>query len=337
MAENIVRCKRCYEVFDAAAGPCLKCGWEYKPVAATPPPSGATYAEMYYGQAEPETGASPAVVRAQERNYLGLAMAAGVSLICLGLVFGGLFAMGAFNGSNDPPAVFVSLDPWTPPPPSPTPPADVTRVMGFLNDKDLAAAVVAQSRVDVSSKVLGQVHAGTVSFDGVVYKGDESGILKQNATTRELRVFDGTVYLRTPPSTSWSVLPVMAQYLLLAPFFGIANPKMLDVVGQEERAGQAVEHFRATRWWAPDLSRMCMMDPSQFGIAPDVVVLDIWAAPDGTPVYASFSGTNTSVDGTKLLDIETTWTFSDVGNVDPIPDPMASPSPSASASASANP
>jgi len=56
-----------------------------------------------------------------------------------------------------------------------------------------------------------------------------------------------------------------------------------------------------------------MADLSSLPIKPDVSVLDLWATPDGAPVAATFSGTNSATDGTRLLDIEVTYTFSDVG------------------------
>jgi hypothetical protein len=76
---------------------------------------------------------------------------------------------------------------------------------------------------------------------------------------------------------------------------------------------------------------MAMMDTSGLGIKPDTFRLDLWTAADGSPVAAQFSATNTAVDGTKLIDIETTYTFSDAGATPTIADPMATPGPSPSA------
>ena len=46
------------------------------------------------------------------------------------------------------------------------------------------------------------------------------------------------------------------------------------------------------------------------------------------PVSATFSGTNSASDGTKLLDIEVSYTFTDVGVPVDIVSPLPTPSPS---------
>jgi hypothetical protein len=88
-----------------------------------------------------------------------------------------------------------------------------------------------------------------------------------------------------------------------------------------------------------------LVDLSALRIPPDVETLDLWVLPDGTPVSAKFSGTNMA-GNTTLIDIEVTFTFTQVGaeqviaapgpHWTPSPAPTPTPGPSASASASAS-
>jgi hypothetical protein len=76
---------------------------------------------------------------------------------------------------------------------------------------------------------------------------------------------------------------------------------------------------------------MALSELSSFTLAP-ITVLDLWVTPDGTPVSATFSATKSTLDGVQLIDIEVSYTFSDVGvpqTID-VPGPGWSPSPSAS-------
>lgn len=74
---------------------------------------------------------------------------------------------------------------------------------------------------------------------------------------------------------------------------------------------------------------MSLTELSSITLAP-VSVLDLWVAPDGAPVSATFSATKSSLDGQRLIDIESTFTFSKVGVPETIdvPGPNWSPSPS---------
>ena len=145
-----------------------------------------------------------------------------------------------------------------------------------------------------------------------------------------MRLVNGQIYTRILPTGKWSLLAEMPAYLVICPVFGLASTKDLQLVGQEMKNGQVVNHFQSTGWWTPDISRVSMADLSSLPIKPDVSVLDLWATPDGAPVAATFSGTNSATDGTRLLDIEVTYTFSDVGVPQAIdaPGPGWSPSPS---------
>ena len=68
MAEKMVRCVRCHEVFDAEAGPCTKCGTPYRPPVAQPKAIDGLYVERYAGTPYvPEPPPAP-VVPARRRS-----------------------------------------------------------------------------------------------------------------------------------------------------------------------------------------------------------------------------------------------------------------------------
>jgi hypothetical protein len=77
-----------------------------------------------------------------------------------------------------------------------------------------------------------------------------------------------------------------------------------------------------------------MINTYEFAFKPDVVVLNLWTSQDGSPLKAVFSATNTATNGTKLLDIQTTYTFTNVGGPQKIEVPGPSPSGSLGASPS---
>lgn len=153
-------------------------------------------------------------------------------------------------------------------------------------------------------------------------------MLKQGGVTREIRLVDSTVYTRVVPNGTWQISPSIPSYLIIAPVFGITKPEMIQLVDQEAKNGQMLNHLQTTRWWAPDPSRLALADLTSLSLAPDVNVLDLWATADGVPVSATFSGTNSASDGTKLVDIEVSYTFDQVG----VPVSIGTPAPSASPS-----
>jgi hypothetical protein len=81
MAENMVRCSRCHEVFDAEAGPCTKCGTPYRPPTAQPKAYDGLYMDRYGGTAS----ASPEVIAAapplRRRDNTGLFVGGGAAMI----------------------------------------------------------------------------------------------------------------------------------------------------------------------------------------------------------------------------------------------------------------
>jgi hypothetical protein len=326
MGEKMVRCGRCHEVFDAAVGPCTKCGAPYKPPVAAPKVLEGSFADLYSGTGfvePPEPSPSP---MSQRRQNKMLWIGGGVALIVLAVVVAIIVGSG-IGGTGSTPNGRLVVAQTPKPTPTPTLPPSVTALMGHLNDEALSAHIVVTSRVQVSPRLIG---SGTTltSFDGQISGSNEGGTLKQGGVTREIKLVDSIVYTRVAPSGSWQISPSIASYLIITPLFGITKPSMIQLIGQETRDGQMLNHLQTTKWWAPDPSRLALADLSRLSLAPDVNVLDLWATADGVPVSATFSGTNSASDGTKLVDIEVSYTFDQVGAPISIGTPEPSPSPS---------
>lgn len=324
MAENMVRCRRCHEVFDANEGPCPKCGTAYQPPVAQPQVYDGLYSERY-APAESLTSAAPETATAplRRRNTTGLMIGTGAVLIASALLVAILFELGAVGGPNPTAYPAVLVGGTAAPTPEPSLPSTIELTLQQLNDPMLSA------HITVAGSIVDKTVSTVVKFDGHVSKGNEWGNIQVAAVKNEIRLVDGTYFIRVVPGGRWSIGVAIPAYWALCPVFGIKTTRELTLVGQEVRNGQPVIHFRSTGWWSPDANRLAMTDVSGLAIKPDVTVLDLWTATDGTPVAAAFSGTNSATDGTKLVDIEMTYTFSDVGVEQPIdaPGPGWSPSP----------
>jgi hypothetical protein len=323
MAEKIVRCVRCHYVFDAEEGPCPKCGTPYRPPVAPLQLTDVPYAEQYAGTPfVPPPEAAPAPL---PRRNLPFLLIAGVTLIGVAML---IAIVAVFGGvGSGPTAGPVYVRPRTEPPsPPPTLPASIAMTLQQLNDRNLSADVTVQSVADVNDPSLGKHERHAVSFVGQIAGGNETGVVIEEGITREYRVVGGVVFVRATPSARWSTAASIATYLVIDPTFGLRKPQMLQLVGEETQDGQLLNHFQTTSSWAPDVARIAMIDTSGFLFKPDVVVLNLWTSQDGSPMKAVFSATNTAKNGTKLLDMETTYTFTNVGGPQKIEIPGPSPS-----------
>jgi hypothetical protein len=332
MAENMVRCIRCHEVFDAEAGPCTKCGAPYEAPVAPPLPVDGLYVDRYAGTPfvpGPETALLPA---RPHSNPTALLIGAGVVMIVAASMVA-ILAVTLGLGSGPTTAPVYVVPKTDQPSPTPTLPPSIALTLQRLDDPNLSADVVVESAADVNDPSLGKHERQSVSFKGQIAGGNEAGIVIEAGITREYRVVDSIVYVRVPPATRWSIAASIPTYLLIDQSFGLTTPQMLRLVGAETLDGQAVNHFQTTRMWVPDVPRIAMIDTSGFAFKPETVVLDLWTSPDGEPVKAVFSATNLAANGTKLLDIETTYTFANVG----VPQTIEVPGPSPSASGGATP
>ena len=238
MTENWVRCGRCHEVFDAEAGPCLKCGTPYQPPAAAPAPYDGLYADRYAGTAFVPAPEAPPVVPRRARNYTGMLMGAGAALIAAALLIGVLIELGAGGSPGPTQPVYIVQVPETASP-TPTLPPTIALTLSQLSDPKLSAHVTVQSNIQLSSRVLGKSESMVVKFDGEVSQGNQWGNLQSAGVQEEMRLVNGQIYTRQLPSGRWSLLAEMPAYLVICPVFGLDSTRDLQLVGQEtkERPG----------------------------------------------------------------------------------------------------
>jgi hypothetical protein len=326
MSENLARCRRCHDVFDPELGICPRCGTPYQPIAAPPPPEAGTYADLYAATefAEPSEDTGPVVPR--QGPSLAL-LAGGAGLLGTALLMIVLVAAGAFAAPPTTPPIIVSLSPTGTPTVAPTTRPEIAMTLQAINDPMINAHVVISTRIDEDSSIKGHPYSEVATFDCQVSGGEEQAVLTANGKQSEVRFVDGTYYVRPLPSGKWFTTSHVSSFLVVLPLFDVTSAKMLDYVGDEMRDGQQVYHLRTTRMWVPNLNKLSLTDADALGIKPDTVSLDLWVTSFGKPVYATFSGTTLAYDGKKLLDIETTFTFSQVGTAVDVINPLATPSP----------
>jgi hypothetical protein len=336
MPEHMVRCSRCHEVFDTEVGPCTKCGAPYVPPVARPEVIQGLYTDKYAVDDLPPLDPSmlpPVSTRARRPNQ-NLLLGGGVALIVTALAVGMLYVVGGgSNAAPAPPQMIVSI---TSGPTTAALPAAAQKTLTILNDPMVSAQIKITSRVDASAAVVGQGSLSTtIKFDGEVSGGNQWGTYESAGIVQELRLIDGQLYRRFAKTGKWETLGGMPSNLVICPIFAISKERDIQFVKQENVNGQDLLHLQTTRFWTPDLNRLAMTDMSLYLTGPDVEVLDLWTTLDGTPVIGKFSGTRTTGGNTKLIDVQVTYTFAQVGvpmTID-VPGPHWSPSPTASAGA----
>jgi hypothetical protein len=331
VAELMVRCHRCYEVFDAEEGPCPNCGTPYRPPTPQPRPIDGLYTERY---AQPEE--VPAVAfRAGPKPPRKVTS---VQLVGIGGIFVGLAVVaamvvapggGGVAATAGPHYVMPAETPGTAVPTlGPIVALTFDQIGGFRFDAHVSVAATIQ----LNAKVNGKAQSITTRFDGQVAEANQSGIVQTGGASLETRLVDGYFYVRTMPSGKWSVLPSLPAYLLISPAFGIRSTADLVMQGPATREGRLVNHLQSSPSWEPDISRLAMTDLSRMPVQPDTFLLDLWVTDDGAPVWAAVSATKIDDSGAKLIDVEVAYTFTNVGVptalVAPIsPSPSPSPTP----------
>ena len=337
MAENWVRCRRCYEVYDAECGPCPKCGVPYQPPATTPQPIDGLYTERYAAQVPPtdravQAGAQGVKIvdapRPRRRAGTSLFIGAGVVLVVGALVVAIVVELGGGATRTSAPVYVNGAE--TVPPRQPTMPPILALTLGQVANYQLDAHVTMQATVQLDSQFKWKAQSLTTTFDGHVSEGNQSGTIQTAGTAQEIRMVGGLFYTRSLPSGKWSLLAGLPSYLLVCPVLGISSTQDLKEIGPAMRAGQMMYHLQSTITWAPDISRITMTDLSSLPVKPTAMLLDLWVDDNGIPLSATVDATNIGPGGAKLLEIQVTYTFSDVGVPAPMVAPMSlPPSPSA--------
>jgi hypothetical protein len=101
----------------------------------------------------------------------------------------------------------------------------------------------------------------------------------------------------------------------------LTEARMLQYDGQETKNGVPADKLESTLWWTPNSGKLSGLDVNTLSISPQHTGLQLWVAADGSPVYAVFRAWTDASDTTNLLDITTTYTFSQLGAIAPIPSP----------------
>ena len=290
MAEKMVRCPHCHEVFEAEEGTCPKMRGPYRPTIAQPRPIDGLYVERYAAKAGPTPARSHRSSPGRPRIHP--LVFAGAILLVIALAAAAFVEMGAGGGagSSVTPGFVVGVQSARPL--QPTLPAVLALAYGQVADYDLAAQVTIQATVQLSSQFKWKTQSLATEFDGQVSEGDQSGTIQTGGTSQEIRLVDGLFYVRNFPSGKWSLLPSLPAYLLVCPVLGIDSTADLISLGPVMREGQMVNQLRSTSSWAPDISRIALTDLSSLPIKPTAMILDLWVGDDGAPLWASVSATN---------------------------------------------
>jgi hypothetical protein len=263
----------------------------------------------------------PPSIPPANRSGLGFLLAVGVALIVAALAVGGLVAMGAFDTPAPTPRQDIVIAKPPTPTPVPTLPPIVTETLQQLADPNLNMHVSIRTMVSVNARVNGRSVSTTVNMEVDCAGGNESGTDTTGGVTYEWRLVDGTYYLRRLPTGTWKAQGGVSPFVVLSPLFSLTQPRMLQYDGPDEVNGVQADKLESTPWWTPDSGKLSGLDVATLDISPQHTQLVLWVAGDGSPVYATFRAWTDASDGTNLLNISTTYTFSDEGAVTPIPSP----------------
>ena len=203
----------------------------------------------------------------------------------------------------------------------PTLPPMITTTLDRLSDPNLNMHVSIRTTVSVNARVNGHSSSIIENMEVDCAAGNESGTAQTGNLSRQWRLVDGTYYVRQLPNGTWHAQVGITPFITLSPLFSLREVRMLQYDGPEQKNGVAADKLESTPWWAPDTGKLSGLDVATLGISPQHTKLMLWVASDGSPVYATFRAWSDASDGTNLLDITTTYTFTNVGAVDPIPSP----------------
>lgn len=319
--QRYVRCRRCHGVFEAGLPNCTRCGAAYVPLPDAQEAQAGSYAEKYMGSefAPPPDVPSPEVPR--NRSGMGLLLAIGAGLVVTAVALGALVLMGALNTPAPTPRGDVVVAKPATPTPVPTLPPIVAKTLDQLADPNLNMHVSIRTTVSVNARVNGRSQSVVVNMEVDCAGGNEAGTDQTGGTTYEWRLVNGVYYLRRLPTGTWKAQSGSSPFVVLSPLFSLRETRQLQYDGSDEKNGVKADKLESTGWWTPDAGKLSGMDVATLNISPQHTKLTLWVASDGAPVYATFRAWTDASDGTNLLDITTTYAFSQQGAVTPIPSP----------------
>lgn len=329
MAVNMERCGSCHNVFEAdeTTTVCPSCGAPYQPPVAAPVLAPGSFAERYEGTAY-AVAPTHTVIESAPRSGMALLLGLGVVMVVVAVALGGLVALGAFGGDSTPSPnptsnIVVARTP------TPTLPQAVYQTLTALTDPMFSAKVVVDSSVTVSSRIANKSGTARSHLEATIHGGDEFGtLITTGRLTYQFYVTSGAISGRLMPSGKWTSGAILS-YLILSPMFDLTQPNQLQMIQQTQKNGQVVYHLQSTTYWRPDVFRLAVMGSDVLegfqiqggALLPDHYVLDLYVTFDGMPVYAEYEAWTAAGDGTRVLDLKTTYTFTEVGTIGPIASP----------------
>jgi hypothetical protein len=326
MEERYVRCRRCHDVFEAGQLNCPRCGAAYVPIEE-PAPGGTTFAERYSETPLSAPFEQPAAAAPrQERRPIGMLLAMGALLVVAAVVVWGLALAGVFGpAATEEPQIIVPIP--SKPTPSPTLPVVVGQTLAQIQDPMFNAHVSMKTTMMLNARVNGKSQTAIYNMEVDLADGQEMGTLQVGASKIEFRLASGTYYSRALPNGKWEARTSVPSYMVLLPLFAITDMKQIAFDAPDTAHGGAYR-IVGTRWYNPDVGKLTSIDVASLGIAPQKESLTLWIDDRGQPVYAEFHAwTDSASDGTRLLDIVTTYEFTNVGTVNPFGTPGPSPTP----------
>jgi hypothetical protein len=324
-SQRYVRCRRCHGVFEEGLPNCTRCGTPYFAPAAETAALPDSYADKYQGSAfaEPEVVVAPRP--AGGRSTMGILMALGALLLVAALIGSAFVMMGGADSKAPPtgPAFVAAITPT--PIPTPTMPAAVAKTLAMIADPNLNLHVSLRTTVTISARVNPGGRSAQRIFNSEIdcAEGNELGTEVAGNVTTEWRLVSGVYYVRTLPTGKWQAKASFTPFIVLSPLFSLTEERQIRYVGSETKNGLQTDKLENTNLWAPDAGRLSGFDVLTLPVRPDTLSLQLWVASDGAPVYALFRASKTAADGTndKLVDVQTTYTFTNQGAVQPIPSP----------------
>ena len=325
---HMIRCGACHEVIELGelvGGRCPKCGCPYSPPKKISAPEGSFIARYAGEQAPGEAESERQMLK--PRSGVPIVLIVGVAMIVIAVAGGGLVLAGVFNAKptgtpHRTPNTVIGIAT-----PEVTIPPVINTTLEYLADPQFSAIVSIDSSVMVSGRVSSRPGTVRSHLQVKMSSGVEAGQLTVGRTTWDCYVDQGTILVRQQPKGKWQ--GAAYGYLVLSPFFDLTDPDQLQLKAETTRNGIPVYHMTNSRYWKPDILRLAIMGSAvldQFQIQggqmmPDHYTLDLYVANNGAPVYAEYHAWVAAADGTKVLALDTYYTFTNVGLVEAIPSP----------------
>jgi hypothetical protein len=273
----------------------------------------------------PETPAPQRPTRRRPTDaaiFVGL----GVALVVAAISASTLVVVAALDTATPAPSPTSTVVSTPTPSSAPTTPTIIPAALDFLSDPNLNMHVSIQTTATVNARVSGHAISTSVSLEVDCAEGNEFGVTKTGSLGTQWWLVDGTYYSVGLDSSGKQMgkpaaKPDGSPPVALSPLFQLTEERMLEYVGSEQQAGILAEKLQTTGWWTPDTSKLIGIDVGTLGISPAHTALTLWVDSSGSPVYASFHAWTDDTDGTNLLDIETTYTFTNPGAIEPIETP----------------